>query len=99
MKAKLTARTVTGSLKALGIKRAELETKGQVDIFDASTPGFALRVFKSDRRKFMCFYRLNRRLHRKALGDVDAVSLSNARKEANRARSEIQHGRDPFPFA
>ncbi len=83
---RLTAQSIT-ALPANEGKRTEY--------FDASLPGFAVRVSASGRKSFCVLYRRGRRLRRYTLGKYPALSLSRARALAKEALAQVALGADP----
>ena len=82
-------------LSDLTVKRAKPPTNGQVDIFDAGYPGFALRVSYGGGKSWVYFYRIGGRLRRRSLGTYPAVSLAEARQLWRDAKHQVSLGRDP----
>jgi integrase len=62
------------------------------DVFDASQPGFGVRVATSGALSWVLLTRENGRRKRITLGGYPAISLSKAREAARLALSEIQEG-------
>ena len=81
----LTARSVE-SLKPLPTR---------YEIFDALTPGLAIRVTPSSHKSWVLFYRHHGRLRRLTLGRHPDVGLAAARRAAIRERGRIVDGADP----
>ena len=77
------------------VKRAKPPTNGQVDIFDAGYPGFALRVSYGGGKSWVYFYRIGGRLRRRSLGTYPAVTLAEARQLWRDAKHQVSLGRDP----
>ena len=82
-------------LSDLTVKRAKPPTNGQVDIFDAGYPGFALRVSYGGGKSWVYFYRIGGRLRRRSLGTYPAVTLAEARQLWRDAKHQVSLGRDP----
>jgi integrase len=82
-------------LSDLAVKRVKPPQKGQVDIFDAGYPGFALRVSYGGGKSWVYFYRIGGRLRRRSLGTYPAVTLAEARQLWREAKHEVSLGRDP----
>jgi integrase len=82
-------------LSDLTVKRAKPPTNGQVDIFDAGYPGFALRVSYGGGKSWVYFYRIGGRLRRRSLGAYPAVTLAEARQLWRDAKHQVSLGRDP----
>jgi integrase len=83
------------ALSDLTVKRAKPPTNGQVDIFDAGYPGFALRVSYGGGKSWVYFYRIGGRLRRRSLGTYPAVSLAEALQLWRDAKHQVSLGRDP----
>jgi integrase len=82
-------------LSDLAVKLAKPPSNGQVDIFDAGYPGFALRVSYGGGKSWVYFYRIGGRLRRRSLGTYPAVTLAEARQLWRDAKQEVSLGRDP----
>jgi len=89
MKKRLTDRTLQ-ALKPAGYRR-------QYDVWDQTTPGFGVRVGESGRKSFILVARFPEATHstRRVIGEYPALSLAEAREEANRWRRMIKRGEDP----
>jgi len=83
------------ALSDLTVKRVKPPAKGQVDIFDAGYPGFALRVSYGGGKSWVYFYRVAGRLRRRSLGTYPAVTLAEARQLWRDAKHQVSLGRDP----
>lgn len=83
------------ALTDLAIKGLVPRKTGIYDAFDAKVPGFAVRVFPSGAKSFVLLYRQQGRLRRLTLGRYPVLSLSEARKLAQRALNGVAHGGDP----
>ncbi len=83
------------ALSDLTVKRAKPPATGQVDIFDAGYPGFALRVSYGGGKSWVYFYRIGGRLRRRSLGTYPAVTLAEARQLWRDAKHQVSLGRDP----
>jgi len=87
---RLTARTLDG---------LPLPSRGRVEYFDESLPGFAIRVFPTGRKVFTLLYRMKggraSKKERVDIGTYPPLSLSQARALAEKMRAEIQLGKDP----
>jgi integrase len=83
------------ALSDLTVKRAKPPTNGQLDIFDAGYPGFALRVSYGGGKSWVYFYRIGGRLRRRSLGTYPAVTLAEARQLWRDAKHQVSLGRDP----
>src|SRR5262245_53150987 len=69
---------------------------GQLDIWDASLPGFGMRLSAGGRRTWVVMYRLGSRKYRYTLGTHPAMALAQARSEAKAALAMVQTGGDPM---
>ncbi|MCZ6589314.1 MAG: Arm DNA-binding domain-containing protein [Alphaproteobacteria bacterium] len=69
--------------------------EGRVEYFDASLPGFALRVSESGRRTWVVLYRVNGRLRRYTFGTYPMMPLADARDRASDALRDASKGIDP----
>ncbi len=65
------------------------------EVFDALTPGLAIRVTPSGHKSWVLLYRHRGRLRRLTLGRYPDRGLAGARKEALNARGRILDGADP----
>ena len=69
--------------------------KAQSFIWDAATPGLALRITKAGSKAYIFEGRFNGKTVRITIGDVKAWSLSKAQEEARRLQTLIDAGQDP----
>ncbi len=83
------------SLTDAKIKNLKPSQDKQYEIWDEKISGFGCRVSPKGSRSFVLVYRLNGRSRRLTLGQYPSLSLSEARKLAQKAKSEIVHGIDP----
>lgn len=83
------------SLTDAKIKNLKPSKDKQYEIWDEKISGFGCRVSSKGSRSFVLVYRLNGRSRRLTLGQYPSLSLSEARKLAQKAKSEIVHGIDP----
>jgi integrase len=87
---KLTART---------LETLPLPSRGRIEYFDESLPGFAVRIFPSGRRVFTLLYRMKggraKKKERVDLGTYPPLTLAQARDLATKLKAEIQLGKDP----
>jgi len=67
----------------------------QLDYFDASLPGFGLRVSYNGRKSWIVLYRCNGVKGRLTLGRFDVLSLADARERAREALKAATKGEDP----
>jgi integrase len=65
------------------------------EVFDALTPGLAIRVTPSGHKSWVLLYRHHGRLRRLTLGRYPDRDLAGARKQALNARGRILDGADP----
>lgn len=83
MRKKLTSKTVDALPPPEG-KRYE--------VWDQTLSGFGIRVSVSGRKTWFCTSRVNRKLRRHTLGTYPALSLSDARRTAQKVMREVQLG-------
>jgi hypothetical protein len=84
------------SLTARKVRSLKVPTEAvQVDHWDRSLPGFALRVSAAGRKSWVVMYRHNGRLRRMTLGTYPALGLAEARERARRSLGTAQDGHDP----
>ncbi len=83
------------TLTAQFVESAETPKVGQVDYWDARTPGLSLRVSQGGRKAWTVFFRFHGRMRRLTLGTYPILSLADARRLAATALREAQHGTDP----
>jgi integrase len=83
------------TLTAAGIEKMRPPAKGQVDHFDATLPGFALRISAKGTKSFALFYRIGGRLRRLTLGRYPVLTLAEARDKARKALQRVDLGEDP----
>jgi integrase len=69
--------------------------KHQCIYWDAALPCFGLRVYPSDRRVYVCSYRLCRRKRLASLGRADVLTLDQARKKAIAYLGKVAANEDP----
>lgn len=86
MRVKLTAQFVE-SIKA--------PERGQIDYWDARTPGLGLRVSQGGKRTWTLFYRVSGRMRRLTIGPYPVIGLADARQLASASLREVHHGSDP----
>lgn len=89
----------TLKLTSRALDTLPLPSRGRVEYFDESLPGFAVRVFPSGRRVFTLLYRMKggraKKKERVDLGTYPPLSLAQARDLATKLKAEIQLGNDP----
>ena len=76
-------------------KRLKAPKDGQVDHFDSSLPGLALRISSSGRKTWVYFYRIHGRLRRQTFDIYPAMSVATAHAKWLEARDMVQAGQDP----
>lgn len=72
--------------------------KSECIVFDETMPGFGIRIRAGDKRQhrtFIAQYKIGEKHRRINLGNVNKVTLENARQEARRIFGSVAHGRDP----
>ena len=83
------------------VHSAELEvagfppSTGQLEFWDPAVRGFACRVSAGGVKSWVLAYRVNGRTRRWTLGRYPELSLTEARKRAQRALVDIADGKDP----
>lgn len=77
------------------VKRIKPPKDGQIDYFDSTFPGLALRVGKTGRKAWASFYRVDGKLRRDTLGTYPSLSLADARKKARGRLDIVEAGGDP----
>ncbi len=77
------------------IKNLKPRHDKQYEIWDEKISGFGCRVSPKGSRSFVLVYRINGRTRRLTLGQYPSLSLSEARKLAQKAKSDIVQGIDP----
>lgn len=77
------------------VKRLKAPENGRVEYWDASLPGFGLRITDKGSRSWVVMFRVRGRLRRLTLGSYPAISLKDARREAGEAMREAAAGNDP----
>jgi integrase len=69
---------------------------GQVDYWDADTPGFGIRVSAGGRKAWVAMYRRGAVKRRFTIGTYPTLSLPDAREKARKALQAVQYdGADP----
>jgi integrase len=69
--------------------------QGQIDYWDAQTPGFGVRVTPTGRKSWVVMYRHMGRLRRHTLGTYPALGLADARQRGRQALRGVFDGVDP----
>jgi integrase len=83
-------------LTAAFIESVKAPERGQLDHWDARTPGLGLRVSQGGKKTWNLFYRNGeRRMRRMVLGTYPTLSLADARGRAASELREVQLGNDP----
>jgi integrase len=82
-------------MTAASLARLKPPAAGQVDFFDHSYPGLALRVSAGDVRSWTYFGRVHGKLKRATLGRFPAMSLAQARRKAGEIAEAMAAGIDP----
>jgi integrase len=81
-----------------GIDRLTPPASGRIEQWDAECPGFGIRVTENGVKTFQTMYRVNGKLHRKALGRFvgdDVGCLAKARTQARAIIESARAGVDP----
>jgi integrase len=79
-----------------GIRSLKAPASGQLDIWDAHTPGFGIRIGKGGRKAFVVGTRVNCRYRRFTLAPAyPALSLADARVRAAKIIKDAEAGIDP----
>jgi integrase len=82
-------------LTAAAVDKLKAPASGRSEYFDASFPGFGVRVTDKGKKSWIVFYRLHGRQRRLTLGSYPAVTLATARKLASDALEKVEAGVDP----
>jgi integrase len=89
----------TLKLTSRALDTLPLPSRGRVEYFDESLPGFAVRIFPSGRRVFTLLYRMKggraKKKERVDIGTYPPLTLAQARDLATKLKAEIQLGKDP----
>jgi hypothetical protein len=83
------------TLTARYVDAVKPPASSRAEHWDASTPGFGLRVSASGRKSWVLMYRHEGRLRRLTLGTYPALPLSEARERARDAIRHAAKGGDP----
>ena len=67
----------------------------QTDYWDASMPGFGLRVSPAGGKAFICMYQYHGEKRRQTLGRFPSLSLADAREQAQAIAGRVAKGADP----
>ncbi len=68
---------------------------GRTEYWDATLPGFGLRITDKGAKSWVAMFRVRGRLRRLTLGSYPAIALKDARREAGEAMREAAAGNDP----
>lgn len=82
-------------LTAKAVDALRVDANRQIDFFDRSVAGFAVRVAPSGRKTWCVFYRAAGRLRRMTLGTYPTLSLAEARARARQTLHAVATGLDP----
>jgi integrase len=77
------------------LRNVKTPATGQVEYWDALTPGFGVRVSYGGRKAFQALTRVNGKLQRFTLGSYPAVALADARNQAERIIKDAAKGISP----
>jgi integrase len=77
------------------IDAIQAPSKGQIDYWDSTMPGFGLRVTTQGRKSWIVMYRHEGIKRRLTLGIYPAMSLASSRDAASEAIRAAAHGSDP----
>jgi integrase len=77
------------------IRNVKPPSAGQVEYWDALTPGFGIRVSYGGRKAFQAMTRINGKLHRFSLGFYPRSSLADARAQAEQVLRDAARGISP----
>jgi integrase len=87
-------------LTAKAINGFRLTEDGQVEYWDSTLQGFGIRVSRTgtserETKTFFVRYRIGKRMRRLTIGDVDRVTLADARTKARAILVSVDNGDDP----
>jgi integrase len=85
----------TIKLTALTVANAKPPAQGRIELWDATLPGFGLRVTSKGAKSWTVLYRANGKLRRMTLGPFPALPLAAARDRARDVLREVDKGNDP----
>lgn len=77
------------------IRNVKPPSAGQIEYWDALTPGFGIRVSYGGRKAFQAMTRINGKLHRFSLGFYPRSSLADARAQAEQVLRDAAKGISP----
>ena len=85
-------RRATKKLTAAAVERLKAPATGRAEHFDASLPGFALRITANGHKSFVVFYRLAGRQRRYTIGTYHPkiLTLADARAKASDVLDGLQ---------
>ena len=82
-------------LTAAAIEKLNAPSEGRVEYWDATLPGFGLRITCEGRRTWTAIARLHGKQVRMSFGTFPKVGLADAREAARTAFQAIDRGEDP----
>ena len=82
----------TIKLTALTVANAKPPAQGRIELWDATLPGFGLRVTSKGAKSWTVLYRANGKLRRMTLGPFPALPLAAARDRARDVLREVDKG-------
>jgi integrase len=88
------------NLTAKAIDGFRLTEDGQVEYWDSTLEGFGVRVSRTgtserETKTFFVRYRVGKRMRRLTIGDIDRVTLADARARARAILVSVDNGDDP----
>lgn len=84
-----------GKLTTKTVENIKPPKQGRDEYWDATLPGFGLRVTDKGRKSWVLMYRIRGRLRRMTIGRFPAFTLAEAREEARSALRSVERGIDP----
>jgi integrase len=85
----------TTKLTALTVANAKPPARGRLEYWDATLPGFGLRVTDKGAKSWTVLYRAHGKLRRMTLGGFPALPLAAARDKARDVLRQVDAGNDP----
>lgn len=85
----------TIKLTARALDSLPAPAKGRLEFWDATLPGFGLRITDKGAKSWVVMYRVNGKLRRLTLGSYPKKKLADAREEARAAMQAAENGDDP----
>jgi len=82
-------------LTDLAIRKLSLDAGERVELWDATLPGFGVRVSSAGTKSFVLLYRLRGQSRRMTVGRHPIMSLAEARAMAREVLGKVAHGIDP----